>query len=45
MARQGNQGTFDGASDAQLDSEFGTHREEPVITQILEKGTVIETEV
>ncbi|KAF2273397.1 shwachman-Bodian-diamond syndrome protein [Westerdykella ornata] len=42
--KQGNQGNFDGASDAQLNSEFGTHKAEEVIAQILEKGTIIETE-
>lgn len=36
---------MDGASKALLESEFGTSRDEDVVKQILEKGTVIETEV
>ena len=45
MNRQGTQGIHDAASNGALDSEFGTHKEEDVIKQILEKGTVQETEV
>ena len=45
MDRQGTQGIHDAASNGALDSEFGTHKEEEVIKQILEKGTVQETEV
>ena len=41
--RQGAQGILDGASNAQLDSEFGTHKEEDVVKAILEKGDVQET--
>ncbi|KAG8624703.1 hypothetical protein KVT40_007770 [Elsinoe batatas] len=42
--KQGSQGVLDGASKGQLESEFGTSREEDVVTQILEKGTIIESE-
>ncbi|ROT40035.1 DUF1960-domain-containing protein, partial [Sodiomyces alkalinus F11] len=35
---QGNQGTFDAASRATLENEFGTSIDEEVIKQILEKG-------
>ena len=41
--RHGAQGILDGASNQQLDSEFGTHKEEDVVAQILEKGNVQET--
>ncbi|KAF2839270.1 DUF1960-domain-containing protein [Patellaria atrata CBS 101060] len=40
----GNQGILDGASHSQLENEFGTHKEEDVVTQILEKGALQETE-
>lgn len=43
--RQGAQGTLDGASKATLENEFGTHVDDDVIKQILEKGTLQETEV
>lgn len=43
--RHGAQGIMDGASNAQLDSEFGTHREEDVVAQILEKGDIVESDV
>lgn len=33
------------ASKATLENEFGTHNEDEVIKQILEKGTLQETEV
>jgi len=36
---------MDGASHATLENEFGTHVDEEVIKQILEKGTLQETEV
>ncbi|KAH8657469.1 shwachman-Bodian-diamond syndrome protein [Tricladium varicosporioides] len=42
--KQGAQGTMDGASNATLDNEFGTHIEDEVIKQILEKGTLQESE-
>ena len=42
--RQGSQGVLDGASKGQLESEFGTSREEEVVKAILERGTVIESE-
>lgn len=31
---------LDGASKGALESEFGTHRDDDVMAQILEKGTV-----
>ncbi|KAJ9625821.1 hypothetical protein H2203_004584 [Taxawa tesnikishii (nom. ined.)] len=43
--KHGAQGIMDGASNAQLDSEFGTHREEDVVAQILEKGDIVESDV
>lgn len=42
--RHGAQGTLDGASNAVMDNEFGTHVDEDVIKQILEKGTLQESE-
>jgi ribosome maturation protein Sdo1 len=45
MHRQGSQGILDGASNASLDNEFGTHKDDDVVAQILEKGEVIMTEV
>ncbi|EON67177.1 hypothetical protein W97_06430 [Coniosporium apollinis CBS 100218] len=42
--KQGSQGILDGASNAHLENEFGTHKEEEVVKQILEQGTVIEGE-
>jgi len=41
--KHGAQGPFDTASHAMLDNEFGTHKDEDVIIQILEKGTIQET--
>ena len=43
--RHGAQGTLDGASKSTLENEFGTSKEDDVIVQILEKGTVQEVEV
>ena len=43
--RHGSQGVLDTASHGTLDDEFGTHKEEDVVEQILEKGTVMEQEV
>jgi hypothetical protein len=43
--RQGTQGILDTASDAQMDSEFGTHKVEEVAQIILEKGKVIQNKV
>ncbi|KAI5244024.1 hypothetical protein E4T47_03823 [Aureobasidium subglaciale] len=40
----GTQGVLDAASHSQLDNEFGTHKEEDVVQQILEKGDIQETE-
>jgi hypothetical protein len=37
--RHGAQGILDGASNATLENEFGTHVDEEVIKQIIEKGT------
>ena len=42
---QGNQGILDQASKSSLENEFGTHNEDDVIKQILEKGDVQEGEV
>lgn len=36
---------MDGASKATLENEFGTHVDDEVIKQILEKGTIQETQV
>lgn len=36
---------MNGASHSTLDNEFGTHDEEAVIKQILEKGTLQESQV
>ncbi|KAL1977335.1 hypothetical protein VTN31DRAFT_194 [Thermomyces dupontii] len=36
--KHGAQGVLDGASKGMLESEFGTSRDEDVVTQILEKG-------
>ncbi|KAF2169154.1 hypothetical protein M409DRAFT_64915 [Zasmidium cellare ATCC 36951] len=41
--KQGNQGVLDAASKASLESEFGTSKDEEVVKQILEKGTIIES--
>lgn len=43
--RQGAQGKLDKASNAELDNEFGTHKEDDVVKQILEKGNLQETKV
>ncbi|OCK84867.1 putative RNA binding protein [Lepidopterella palustris CBS 459.81] len=42
--KKGTQGIMDSASNGSLDNEFGTHKVEDVVMQILEKGTVQETE-
>ena len=36
---------MDTASKGTMEDEFGTSREEDVVQQILEKGSIIETEV
>ncbi|KAK6078131.1 shwachman-Bodian-Diamond syndrome protein [Seiridium cupressi] len=41
---QGTQGQFDGASKSTLENEFGTSNDEEVIKQILEKGTLQESQ-
>jgi hypothetical protein len=43
--RQGTQGILDAASNAALDNEFGTHKDVDVVTQILERGDLRESEV
>lgn len=43
--RHGTQGVLDTASKGALEDEFGSSRDEDVVQQILEKGTVQETEV
>lgn len=45
VTRQGAQGILDEASNAQLDTEFGTHKIEDVMEQIMNKGEVQETKV
>jgi len=45
IIRHGAQGILDTASKGQLESEFGTHRDEDVMIQIMEKGSIIESEV
>lgn len=45
MYRHGNQGQLDGASKGQLEAEFGSSKDDDVVAQLLEKGTIIETEV
>ncbi|KAK8187469.1 ribosome maturation protein [Phyllosticta capitalensis] len=42
--KHGAQGVLDGASKAALENEFGTSKEEDVVTQILEKGSAQATE-
>jgi len=42
--KHGAQGSLDGASHATLENEFGTHNEDEVIKQILEKGNLQESE-
>ncbi len=36
---------MDTASKASLESEFGTHKDDDVVKQILDRGTIIEFEV
>lgn len=43
--RHGAQGPYDGASKAALENEFGTSVDEEVVKQILEKGTLKESQV
>ncbi|KAK3049674.1 hypothetical protein LTR09_009096 [Extremus antarcticus] len=42
--KQGNTGILDTASHSTLENEFGTHKDDDVVTQILEKGSVLESE-
>jgi len=43
--RHGTQGILDTASKGQLEDEFGTSRDDDVVKQILEHGSIIESEV
>jgi ribosome maturation protein Sdo1 len=45
LHRQGTQGILDGASKGTLEDQFGTSRDEEVVTQILEQGSIVESEV
>lgn len=45
QSRQGNQGTYDTASNADLDNEFGTHSETEVIEKVLREGVLTEGHV
>jgi hypothetical protein len=42
--RHGNQGELNRASKSQLDSEFGSSKDDDCVQQILEHGTIIETQ-
>ncbi|KAI9730458.1 MAG: hypothetical protein M1818_008153 [Claussenomyces sp. TS43310] len=42
--KHGAQGTFDEASNSTLENEFGTKKDDEAIKQILEKGTIQESE-
>lgn len=44
-SRQGAQGILDSASNAELDSEFGTHKVEDVVEKILQTGSIIQNKV
>lgn len=43
--RHGPQGLLDGASNAMLENEFGTSKDDEAVLQILEKGSMQEFEV
>ncbi|KAK4451644.1 SDO1-like protein [Podospora aff. communis PSN243] len=43
--KHGAQGPFDGASKFALENEFGTHVDDEVIKQILQKGTLQESQM
>lgn len=45
LDRHGAQGTLDAASKSTLENEFGTNNDDEVIKQVLEKGTLQESEV
>lgn len=45
ICRQGNTGVMDQASKGSLESEFGTSKDEDVVKQILEKGSIVEAGV
>lgn len=45
LHRQGAQGSYDEASNAALENEFGTHNEDEVIKKILEKGVLHQSQV
>ncbi|CAF9920220.1 MAG: hypothetical protein GOMPHAMPRED_002014 [Gomphillus americanus] len=42
--KQGDQGILDTASNATLENEFGTHKDEDVVMEILQKGTIKESD-
>ena len=43
--RHGPQGLLEGASNAMLENEFGTSKDDEAVLQILEKGSMQEFEV
>lgn len=43
--RHGNQGILDTASKSVLENEFGTSKDDEVVAQIIEKGSINESEV
>jgi ribosome maturation protein Sdo1 len=43
--RHGPQGLLEGASDAMLENEFGTSKDDEAVLQILQKGSMQEFEV
>ena len=43
--RHGKQGILNGASNSQLENEFGTKVEEEIVKKILEKGDIQSSEV
>ncbi|KAF1818682.1 shwachman-Bodian-diamond syndrome protein [Dissoconium aciculare CBS 342.82] len=42
--KHGNQGILDTASKSSLENEFGTSKEDDVVAQIIEKGSINESE-
>ena len=45
LHRHGNHGILDGASKGQLEGEFGTSKDDDVFKQIIENGSIVESEV
>lgn len=45
LHRHGNHGILDGASKGQLEGEFGTSKDDHVFKQIIENGSIVESEV